>query len=75
MDRIAKGEFGHNTPHSELSKKKTSVTKKLQQKSWYNNGEISQLFGIGDTIPIEFRKGRLVGKRGKYNKGKKDDSK
>ena len=72
--RILSGEFGHNTPHTQSAKDKTSETKQAQALSWYNNGERSQLFGINDTIPIEFRKGRIVGKRGKYNKDPKDDT-
>jgi len=72
-DRISKGEFGHNIPHTEESKLKTSETKKNQSCHWYNNGERSVLVSEYVTIPDGFTKGRLVGKRGKYNKGKKDD--
>jgi len=73
-ERIAKGTFGHNIPHSEESKLKTSLTKKLQKNSWYNNGEKSILVGENSIIPNGFVKGRLVGKRGEYNKGKNNDN-
>ena len=72
-DRINKGEFGHNVPHTKETKLKTSKTKKDQNCHWYNNGERSILVSEYVTIPEGFVKGRLVGKRGKYNKGKKDD--
>jgi hypothetical protein len=71
-ERIARGEFGHNTPHTEYSKIKTSITKRSQELKWYNNGEKSILTGKDAIIPEGYIKGRLVGKRGKYNKGKHD---
>jgi len=72
-ERIAKGEFGHHRPHTELSKIKNSNTKKSQQLKWYNNGEKSILVEKDANIPEGYRKGRLVGKRGKYNKVKNDN--
>lgn len=73
IERIAKGEFGHNIPHTEDSKIKTSITKKSQEMKWYNNGEKSILAGKEAIIPEGYVKGRLVGKRGKYNKVKNDN--
>jgi len=72
-ERIAKGEFGHYTPHTEDSKIKTSTTKKSQQMKWYNNGEKSILIGKDAIIPEGYINGRFVGKRGKYNKVKNDN--
>lgn len=71
--RIANGEFGHNIPHKEESKIKTSITKKSQEMKWFNNGEKSILIGKDAIIPEGYVRGRLVGKRGKYNKGKNDN--
>lgn len=71
--RIKNGEFGHNTPHREESKIKVSQTKLSQEMKWYNNGEKSILLGKGAIIPDGYIKGRLVGKRGKYNKAKNDN--
>ena len=71
-ERIEKGVFGHNTPHTEESKLKTSMTKKLQKNSWYNNGEKSILVGKNDTIPDGFTKGRLSIKH-KEHKGRSND--
>lgn len=72
-ERIIKGEFGHNRPHTEEAKIKTSFTKKSQEMKWYNNGEKSILLGKDAIIPEGYIKGRLVGKRGKYNKEKNDN--
>lgn len=69
--RIEAGQFGHNKPHTEESKIKTSNTKKLQEKKWYNNSEKSILVGKDAIIPEGFVLGRFVGKRGKYNKRNK----
>lgn len=71
-ERISKGEFGHNIPHTEEAKIKTSITKKSQEMKWYNNGEKSILVRKDAIIPEGYKKGRLVGKRGKYNKVKND---
>jgi hypothetical protein len=64
QSRIRDGTFGHNVPHTQESKLKTSITKKSQELKWYNNGEKSKLFSINDFIPENFIPGRVDGKRG-----------
>jgi hypothetical protein len=65
--RLENKEFGHNIPHSAETKRKISDSKKNKKEHWYNNGITSIKVGE-NNIPDGFIKGRLVGKRGKYNK-------